>query len=96
MNCSCDLTGWRLDASDVTLRLERARHLDTEVDVHCLIATFRVVIEEQIVSRAQLAIGFQERSHLIGAPASMLAQYTNQRHQHIAVENFRAPFEQVE
>ena len=75
MNCSCDLTGWRLDASDVTLRLERARHLDTEVDVHCLITTFRVVIEEQIVSRAQLAIGFQERPHLIGAPASMLAQY---------------------
>ena len=46
MNCLCDFTNRRLDASDVAFPFERARHLDTEVDVHRLISTFWVVIEE--------------------------------------------------
>src|SRR6266700_7354868 len=65
MNCPCDLTSRRLYALDVALPFERARHLDTEVDIHRLIPTFWVVIEEQVVSGAQLAIRFQVRPHLI-------------------------------
>ena len=65
MNCPCDLTSRRLDALDVALPLERARHLDTKVDIHRLIPTFRVVIEEQVVSRVQFAIRFLARPHLI-------------------------------
>src|ERR1700733_2085417 len=65
MNCPCDLASRRLDAPNVTLPFERARHLDAEVDVHCLIPAFCVVIEEQVMSRAQFATHFQERPHLI-------------------------------
>src|SRR6516164_7521023 len=68
MNCPCDLTSRRLDASDVALPFERAFHLDTEVDIHRLVPTFWVVIEEQVVSGAQFAIRFQERPHSIERP----------------------------
>jgi hypothetical protein len=67
MNGPYDLTSRRLYASDRALAFafERVRHLDTKVDIHCVISTFRVVIEEQIVSGAQFAIRLQERPHLI-------------------------------
>jgi hypothetical protein len=65
MNCSRDLASRRLDAPDVALPFERARYLDTEVDVHWLIPAFCVVIEEQVMSRAQFAIRFQESPCLI-------------------------------
>ena len=65
MNGPCDLTSWRLDASDIALPFERAPHLDTEVDVHRLIPTVRVVIEKQVMSRGQFATLFQERPHLV-------------------------------
>jgi hypothetical protein len=65
MNRPCDLTGRRVDALDVTVRFESERHLDTKVDTHRLIPAFWVVIEEQVVSRAQSAIRLQEGPHLI-------------------------------
>jgi len=65
MNCPCDLTNRYLDASDVALRLERACHLDTEVNVHRLIPTFWVVIQKQVVAGFQFASSFQKRPHLI-------------------------------
>src|SRR5580692_3610956 len=65
MNGPCDLTSWRLDASDLALAFEWTRHLDTKVDIHRLVPTFWVVIKEQIVSRTQSAIRLQERPHLI-------------------------------
>jgi hypothetical protein len=65
MDCPCDLTSRRLDASDVALRFERAHHLHSEVDIHRLIPTFWVVVEEQVVSGFQFASSFQKRPHLI-------------------------------
>src|ERR1700730_8780248 len=65
MNGPCDLTSWRLDASDLALAFEWTRHLDAKVDVHRLVPTFWVVIKEQIVSRTQSAVRLQERPHLI-------------------------------
>src|ERR1700732_4622424 len=65
MNGPCDLTSWRLDASDLAVAFEWTRHLDTKVDIHRLVPTFWVVIKEQIVSRTQSAIRLQERPHLI-------------------------------
>src|ERR1700731_177777 len=65
MNGPCDLTSWRLDASDLALAFEWTRHLDAKVDIHRLVPTFWVVIKEQIVSRTQSAIRLQERPHLI-------------------------------
>src|SRR6267143_6177317 len=65
MNRPCDLTSRGLDASDLAPRFEPARHLDTEVDVHSLIPTYWVVIEEQVVSGIQFASRFQKRPHLI-------------------------------
>ena len=65
MNCLCDLPNRRLDASDIAHPLERVRHLDSEVDVHGVVPVFRMVIQEQVVSRAHSASHFQERPHLI-------------------------------
>src|ERR1700730_5718683 len=65
MNGPCDLTSWRLDASDLAVAFEWTRHLDTTVDIHRLVPTLRVVIKEQIVSGTQSAIRLQERPHLI-------------------------------
>jgi hypothetical protein len=65
MNRPCDLTSRRLDALDIALPFERARHLDAEVDIHRLIPAFCVVMQEQVVSRAQSAILSQKGPHLI-------------------------------
>jgi hypothetical protein len=73
MNCPRDLTSWGLDASDVGLPLERARHLDTEVDVHSRIPRFWVVIEEQVVYRVQFVSRSQKCPHLIESRLSCSA-----------------------
>src|ERR1700686_649707 len=65
MNRPCDLPSRRLDASDAALPFEREGDLDTKVDMHRLVPTFGVVIEEQVVSGAQFAVRLQERPHLI-------------------------------
>ena len=61
MNCPRDSASRRLDTLDIPFALERARHLDTEDDMRRLIPPFCVVIEEEVVSRTQSAVRFQER-----------------------------------
>ena len=67
MNCLCDLTNRRLDASDVAIPFELVLHLDTEVDVHRIISTFWVVIEEQVVSSGPNPLFVFKNAHTLSS-----------------------------
>ena len=46
MNCPSDLASRSLNTLHIAFSVECASHLDTEVDSHCLISAFRMVIEK--------------------------------------------------
>ena len=65
MHGAGDFSSWSLNTLDVALPVEREGYLDTEVDEHRVIATFRVVIEKPVVPRAQFLSSSQESPDLI-------------------------------
>jgi hypothetical protein len=75
MNLPRHLARWRLDAFDVALRFEPARHLATEVDIHRFISMRRVMIEEQVVSGLQVSVRLSGTPIHDRAPTSMFEGY---------------------